>query len=117
VEKDEPEIAVLDRDEPRLERGHVGARLRVDIAEERPRASRSSPVEMPVMPLEDVLVTKLLAITETQLDFRSVLALARAVREQVDWDVVRERTESSPFARSFFTLVEELEIVPAGSIG
>ena len=74
-------------------------------------------VEMPVMPLEDVLVTKLLAITETQLDFGSVLALARAVREQVDWDVVRERTETSPFARSFFTLVEELAIVPAGSIG
>ncbi len=74
-------------------------------------------VEMPVMPLEDVIVTKLLAIDETQLDFKSVLALSRAVREQVDWDAVRGRTESSPFARAFFTLVEELAIVPAGSIG
>lgn len=73
--------------------------------------------EMPVMSLEDVLVTKLLAITETQLDFKSVLELARSVREQVDWDAVRERTNGSPFARTFFALVEELEILPTGSIG
>jgi predicted nucleotidyltransferase len=74
-------------------------------------------LEMPVMSLEDVLVTKLLAITETHLDFKSVLELARAVREQIDWEAVRERTECSPFARAFFTLVEELEIVPAPSMG
>lgn len=74
-------------------------------------------IELRVMSLEDVLVTKLLAIDETQLDFKSVLSLARAVREQVDWDVVRERTETSPFARAFFTLVEELAIVPAASVG
>jgi Nucleotidyl transferase of unknown function (DUF2204) len=70
-------------------------------------------LEMPVMSLEDVLVTKLLAITETHLDFKPVLELSRAVREQVDWEFVRERTEGSPFARAFFTLVEELEILPA----
>jgi hypothetical protein len=73
--------------------------------------------EMPVMSLEDVLVTKLLAITETQLEFKSVLELARSVREQVDWDAVSERTTGSPFASAFFTLVEELEIIPARSIG
>jgi hypothetical protein len=74
-------------------------------------------LEMPVMSLDDVLVTKLLAITETQLDYKQVLELARALREQIDWDWVRERTEGSPFARAFFTLVEELEIVPVRSIG
>jgi hypothetical protein len=74
-------------------------------------------LEMLVMSLEDVLVTKLCTISETHLDFQPVVQLARAVREQVDWDAVRERTERSPFARSFFTLVEELEIVPARSIG
>jgi hypothetical protein len=74
-------------------------------------------LEMPVLALEDVLVAKLLAIDETQLEFKSVLELARSVREQVDWDAVRERTEDSPFARAFFTLVEELEIVPTRSIG
>jgi hypothetical protein len=35
------------------------------------------------------------------------------VREQVDWSDVRRRTEDSPYARAFFTLVEELGIVEA----
>ena len=74
-------------------------------------------LEMPVMALEDIFVTKLVAIDETHLDFKPVLQLARSVREQVDWGAVRERTEGSPFARAFFTLVEELEIVPTTSIG
>jgi hypothetical protein len=73
--------------------------------------------EMPVMGLEDVLVAKLLAIDETHLEFKPTLELARAVREQVDWEAVRGRTESSPFARTFFTLVEELDVVPARTIG
>jgi len=37
--------------------------------------------------------------------------MARPVREQVDWAEVRARTEASPYARAFFTLVEELGIV------
>jgi hypothetical protein len=73
--------------------------------------------EMAVMALEDVLVAKLLAIDETHLDFKSTLELTRAVREQVDWETVRVRTESSPFARAFLTLVEELEVIPARTIG
>ena len=40
-----------------------------------------------------------------------MLELARALREQVDWADVRARTEASPFARAFFTLVEGLGIV------
>jgi hypothetical protein len=64
-----------------------------------------------VLSLEDVFATKLLAITEQEPQFDAVLELARALREQVDWDTVRVRTESSPFAKAFFTLVEELEIV------
>ena len=62
---------------------------------------------MLVMALEDVLVTKLLTLDENTLDYRSVLQIARAVREQVDWDDVRERTAGSPYAAAFFTLVEE----------
>jgi hypothetical protein len=66
---------------------------------------------LPVASLDDVLVTKLLALTEQEPDFRQVLELARALREQVDWDFVRTRSKGSPFARAFFTLVEELGIV------
>lgn len=64
-----------------------------------------------VASLEDVLTQKLLSITEQEPDFGSVLELARALREQIDWQTVRERTRKSPFAKGFFTLVEELGIV------
>jgi hypothetical protein len=66
-----------------------------------------------VAALEDVFAQKLLALSEQQLDYSSVVELARSLREQVDWDEVRERTEDSPFAKAFFTLLDELEIMPA----
>ena len=46
-----------------------------------------------------------------------MLKIARTLREQVDWEEVRERTAESPFARAFFTLVEGLEIVEPGPVG
>jgi hypothetical protein len=64
-----------------------------------------------VFSVEEVLTSKLLALTEQEPDFASVLELARALREQIDWSTVRQRTESSPFAKAFFTLVEALGIV------
>jgi hypothetical protein len=70
-----------------------------------------SAVRMPVMALEDVLVTKLLALGEHELDYESVLEIARSLREQVDWDEVRARTAESPYARAFFFLLEELEVL------
>jgi predicted nucleotidyltransferase len=66
---------------------------------------------MQVASLEDVMVTKLLALTEQEPNFDGVLELARAVREQIDWDDVRERTSDSPLAKGFFTMVEELGVV------
>ena len=75
-------------------------------------------VTMPVLPLEDVLVTQLLSFTERHMEYEVMVETARAVREQVDWDDVRRRTEASPFARAFFTLVEGLGIAPpAGGDG
>jgi hypothetical protein len=64
-----------------------------------------------VSSLEDLMAQKLLALTEQEPDYASVLEIARALREQIDWTAVRQRTESSPFAKGFFTLVEELGIV------
>ena len=64
-----------------------------------------------VSTLEDVMVSKLMAMTEQEPDFSSVLEWARALREQIDWHDVRSRTEASPFAKAFFTLVEALGIV------
>jgi|SRR4051812_24337162 Uncharacterised nucleotidyltransferase len=67
---------------------------------------------MQVASLEDVLVAKLLALSEQQPDYSSVLELARSLREQVDWDDVRARTNDSPFAKAYFTMLDELAIVP-----
>jgi hypothetical protein len=67
---------------------------------------------MPVAALEDVLVTKLMSLNEQNLDYSSVLEMARSVREQVDWTSVRERTNGSPYAAAFFTMVEELGVAP-----
>src|SRR4051794_22923425 len=68
-------------------------------------------LDLPVVHLDDVLVMKLHAFDEHACDFARILAIARAVREQVDWDDVRARTDTSPFARAFFTLIEGLGIV------
>lgn len=68
-------------------------------------------VAMKVMSLEDILVTKLLALDEHELDYERHLEFARSLRERVDWQEVRRRTEESPYAKAFFTLLEELEIV------
>lgn len=70
-------------------------------------------IRMPVASLEDVLVTKLLALSEQSPDMSPALEIARSVREQIDWDAVRARVEHSPFAKAFLVLVEELGVVPA----
>jgi predicted nucleotidyltransferase len=69
-------------------------------------------MRLKVAPLEDVITQKVLVLSEQNPDFSSVLELARALREQVDWDEVRERTKDSPFGAAYFTLLAELEIVP-----
>lgn len=80
----------------------------LDRAEEREVMA----MRLPVTSIEDVLITKLLALTEQQPDYGSVLEVARTLREQIRWDEVRERTADSPFAKAFFTLIEELGILP-----
>jgi hypothetical protein len=72
-------------------------------------------MDIRVMALEDVMATKLLALTEHSLRYESLLQIARALREQIDWQAVWARTEASPFARAFFVLLEGLDIVPGSS--
>jgi len=73
-------------------------------------------MEMRVMALEDVFTTKLMALSEHSLRYEGLLRMARALREQVDWDAVREATRESPFARAFFVLLEGLGVLePNGS--
>jgi hypothetical protein len=80
----------------------------LDRAEEREVMA----MRLPVSSLEDVLATKLLALTEQEPDYGAVLEIARTLREQIRWDEVREKTNGSPFAKAFFTLIDELGILP-----
>jgi hypothetical protein len=78
---------------------------------------RATPMELMAQPvlvasIDDVLTTKLMALTEQEPDFRAVLEIARSLREQIDWAFVRRQTATSPFAAAFFTLVEALGIAP-----
>ena len=70
-----------------------------------------------VMALEDVLVTKVMALDEHSLDYGHLIAIARSLREQIDWQRLHERTADSPYSRAFFTLARDLEIAPADAIG
>jgi hypothetical protein len=69
-------------------------------------------IRMPVAALEDVLVTKLLALSEQDPDMSPALEIARSLREQIDWEAVRARVAHSPFGKAFCVLVEELGVAP-----
>jgi Uncharacterised nucleotidyltransferase len=68
-------------------------------------------IKVNVIAAGDVLVSKLLALREHELDYDTLIEMTRAVREQIDWADVRRRTEHSPFARAFFTLAEGLDLI------
>ena len=68
-------------------------------------------VSMPVMSATDVVVAKLHAMDEHQCDLAPHLAVARSLREQVDWDRVRAETKESPFAAALLLLLDRLEII------
>jgi hypothetical protein len=70
-------------------------------------------MDLPVLAADDVLVAKLLSFGEHFVDFTDALGMARALREQVDWPAVAERTAGSPYAAAFLALVRGLDVAPA----
>jgi predicted nucleotidyltransferase len=82
-----------------------------DAMFERAEELEVNAVPMLVMSLEDVLVTKLKALDEHDLDYERPLEFARSLRERIDWEDVRTRTNGSPYAKAFFTMIEELGVV------
>jgi predicted nucleotidyltransferase len=83
----------------------------VDAILERAHDLEVYAITIKVMSVTDVLATKLLALKEHELDYESVLEIARACREQIDWDVLHRRTGDSPYAAAFFTLAGELGLI------
>ena len=88
-----------------------------DAVMERGELLHVAGITIPVMALDDVLATKLMALHEHELDYTSLLTIARSVREQIDWEALRARTAESPYAKAFFTLCDELDIVPPSAHG
>ena len=79
--------------------------------------ARAEKLEVAALPIDvasidDVLATKLLAMSEQNPDFRQVLEIARSLREQIDWDAVRAEVGDAPFGAAFLTLAERLRIIP-----
>jgi hypothetical protein len=79
----------------------------IERAEDRPVLS----VHMPVLAATDILVTKLMALDEHYCDFSRMLPVARALREQVDWDTVRREVADNDFAVVFLELLARLGVV------
>jgi hypothetical protein len=72
-------------------------------------------VEMPVLAATDLVAMKMLALDEHYCDLGTVLPVARALREQVDWSRVREWTSGDPFGETVLFLLERLGVLePVG---
>jgi hypothetical protein len=89
----------------------VGIRI-TDQVIERGEELNAGGMLVPVMALDDILVTKLFALDEHNADYAGLLLICRALREQIDWVALRERTSSSPFAVAFFVLAAGLGMAP-----
>lgn len=76
-------------------------------------------MDVDVMDLDDILITKLMALDEHSADYGDLILITRSLREQIGWGRLREETASSPFAIAFFALADGLEICPlsAGRAG
>ena len=67
-------------------------------------------VAMPVLPPTEIMVQKMRAMHEHHCDLAALLPTLRAVREQLDWAALRERTADNPFAGALILVCERLGI-------
>lgn len=72
-------------------------------------------MDVDVMDLDDILITKLMALDEHSADYGDLILITRSLREQIDWARLREETATSPFALAFFALADGLDICPAAA--
>lgn len=67
-------------------------------------------VVMPVLSATDLLLSRLLALSDHSCDLSGPLAWARALREQIDWQRVAREVAEDPFGRAFLGLAADLGI-------
>jgi predicted nucleotidyltransferase len=70
-------------------------------------------LRIPVLPPTDLIVPKLLALSEHHCNFATLLPAVRAVREQLDWPRIRRETAGNDFAVAFLLLTDRLGISPS----
>ncbi|MEU1465186.1 hypothetical protein ABZ467_31790 [Streptomyces sp. NPDC005727] len=68
-------------------------------------------VLMPVLSPTDLIRSLISAFSEHYCDFGAVLPVARAVREKVDWDEVRQTCGDQPMPAAFLFLLERLNVI------
>jgi hypothetical protein len=68
---------------------------------------------MPVLSATELMIDKLNALEEHCCDLGKIVPVARAVREQVDWDEVARRTSHNDFAAAALFLLGRLDVVHA----
>ncbi len=68
-------------------------------------------VSMPVLAATELMVQKMNAMDEHYCDFGTMIPVARALREQVDWEHVRREMKDNDFAAAFLFLLERLNII------
>jgi hypothetical protein len=74
-------------------------------------------VDMPVMPATDLMVSKLNALDEHYCDLTMPVAVARALREQIDWERVERDAAGNDFAAAVLFLLRRLGIIEGQAAG
>jgi hypothetical protein len=89
-----------------------GVRVSPDLIDEADRRDVLA-IAIPVLSATVVMCQKLKSLHEHHCNLGTLLPATRAVREQVDWAVVREATADNDFAAAFLFLAERLGIIAA----
>ena len=92
--------------------GHPATREVVQEADELEVLS----VQMPVLSATEIMVQKMHTLAEHYCDFGALIPVARALREQVDWDRVRDETGDNPFAEALLFLLERIDVCPPRAV-
>jgi predicted nucleotidyltransferase len=65
-------------------------------------------IRTPVLAATAVMIQKLRALDEHHCDFAKLLPAVRAVRERLDWPLLRQETDDNDFAVAFLVLADRL---------
>ncbi|GLX01503.1 nucleotidyltransferase [Microtetraspora sp. NBRC 16547] len=68
-------------------------------------------LNLKVLEATDLVISWIMPMSEHSCDYGALLPMVRAMREQVDWNRVAAVAAPSPYASTFVTLIERLNII------